>query len=509
MKLLLLALFIAIEAAAVNYISEPFSVKKGGVPSRLARQRNAVIKGKAFERRLNASGDWFAEIFFRPVDPRRSMQKGVRLMTLSVGESEFVMRLSDWKLQLLCSGRKLADYPAYQLLDYPGMTANSSWHYLLVSCAGDQICFYFDGFPLFKGKLKNFSGALTKVTVGGEHPAGFADLRISEGDIGGPAEVRRRYLLLYQGKIPAAPARPVISAPQLPEGIALEQVLEGKFRKKMSSVPLISISHLAPDHCDAENVSALIGYNNSTLFLRIETSYRGKLAASFWNRPDAPIWNEESWEWFLRPGNNTFQLLGNPYGDLCDLKNRDTAWSSGARYLARIESDRWIAAWAVPLAAPDKTDAAKEDRLYRPASGAVWGMNLFNSKALKGWNRNFPYFDHSGFGTLRFDDKAPAVRLVKMAAENGKLQSRIEFTGTSKMASVVVTAAIRRYGEITPETVSRTVEIEPGKIVSCRLELPAVQLPFTADITISHHGKIIFNRSGHLPGRSDLQRRPR
>jgi hypothetical protein len=96
-----------------------------------------------------------------------------------------------------------------------------------------------------------------------------------------------------------------------------------------------------------------------------------------------------------------------------------------------------------------------------------------------------------------------------MVAKNRKFQSTVEFTGASKSTYVVITAAIRRYGEIIPETISKTVKIEAGKLVSCQLEHPVKQVPFTVDITITHQGKVIFNRSGHLPGRSDLQRVPK
>lgn len=509
MKFLLLALFVAIEVSAVNYINESFSVETGGIPSRLAKQRNTIIKGKAFERKLNVSSNWFAEVFFRPIAPQKNIRQKVHLMTLTIGSNEIVMRLSNWKLQLLRNNIKIADFPAYQLFDYSGMTANELWNYLLVSYTENKICFYFNGYPIFQDKSKNFLGPLTKITVGGKIATSFADLRISEGNIGGPTEVRKRYLQLYQGKIPIVPTKPVISAPLLPENITLEDIFTGKYQNNMSSIPLVSLSHLAPDYCDAGNISALIGYNNKNLFLRIETSYHGKLAASSWNRKDAPIWNEEAWEWFLRPENHTFQLLGNPYGNLCDLKDRNIIWDSKASYLARIEPNRWIAAWAIPLADPNQPTLDKENLLYRPQSGAIWKMNLFNTKALKGWNRKFPYFDHHGFGTLRFDDKAPAIRLVKMVAKNRKFQSTVEFTGASKSTYVVITAAIRRYGEIIPETISKTVQIEAGKLVSCQLEHPVKQVPFTVDITITHQGKVIFNRSGHLPGRSDLQRVPK
>lgn len=527
MKLFFPVFFLALQVMAVNYVSESFAVKEGGVPSRLPKCRSALIFEKPYERTVNANGQWFAEVFFRPMEPRKNMRKGYRLMSLSVGGQMLDVRLADWELQLLCDGKRIASYPASQLCDYPGMSANAAWHHLLFAATERELRLFFDGFLVarmegstgetWRGRPRprgmcasplSCQGPLTSISIGGGSPAGFADLRVSEGDVGNEQAVRRRFLLLYQGKIPFPVSHPVASVPRISGKVTLESLLDGKYVKEMTSIPLNSISHLAPDHCDSGDVFAYIGRDDSTLYLLVETLYRGKLHTSHWNRLDAPIWNEEAWEWFLRPVESTFQLLGNPSGDLTDLRNGDTSWNSGARYLARTDSDRWRAAWAVPLASPEKANGALDDGLYRPAPDAAWGMNLFNSKALMGWNRHFPYFDPVGFGTLRFDDAAPAIRIGKLVVENGKLRCILECTGAAEPAAIDATVSVWRYGEISPESVSKSLKFDAGKIATCELEFEVAQLPVTVELTVKCRGQVIFRRCGHLPGRTDRQRRP-
>ena len=508
-RFLFLIFLLAIKVNAINYINESFEVKDKGALSRIPKKRVQIFNNKTFEKTLNVDKPFFAEVFFRSMDPKKDFQLGNTLMTLTIGLDQYSVKLKDWNLQVLANQKIIATYPLYRLFNYQGMSIDESWHYLLFTKTEKNCTLYFDGFKVCDIDLKSIKGNLTKIVLGSKRPTAFADLRVSDGVLGNSEEIRKRYLQLYQGKIPISVLPlPIISIPYIDEELTLNDLLTEKKIKQMAQIPLISISHLASNCYDNNDISAFIAQSKNTLYLQIKTLYQGKLKTTLWNKHDAPLWNEEAWEFFLRPANKTFQFLGNPHGNLCDLLNGEISWNSKVKYQAILKDNYWMAVWAIPLEKTNPADKQKDDKIYQPQNGSQWRINLFNSHALKGWNRSFPYFNANNFGIIVFDKAAPAIRINNLTVKDKKVKAALEFTGSQKTIEVTATLSITRYGEITPECISKKIKIKANELVPCTLTISKIDtLPVTLQITVTYLDKIIFRSTGHLPKRSDLLRK--
>jgi len=64
---------------------------------------------------------------------------------------------------------------------------------------------------------------------------------------------------------------------------------------------------------------------------------------------DAPLWEEESVEVLLRPGDRTLRLLVNPLGARYDAEGRDPGWDGDWSAAAEQTADGWRAVLSVPL----------------------------------------------------------------------------------------------------------------------------------------------------------------
>lgn len=341
------------------------------------------------------------------------------------------------------------------------------WHYVLITVARGLVAFAVDGFAARPLKPDRSDGFLASVKLHGEPGSAFADLHVIGSRPFSIAEIRNRYRSHYRGEpelYPNTVTVPMVGRPPTIDG----RLEPGEWD---DAAALVGFTRLRgqPKALNGDPIKAYLAYDQQYLYLAIRTPYQGTLNTRDWdNRFDMPLYSEESYEIFIHPpytGVPDFcQLVGNPYGNQCDLKMLNLAWNGRWDWKASIQEREWVAECRVDF---------KGCGMPPPKDGAVWTMNLANSEANAAWCYAVAYNDVNSFGTMRFEESPPVIRPQSVEVTADAVRVSLEILAGRKTHEL--DAALQIYGptDILPTgEVRKTVRLAAGGKQRVEMEIP-------------------------------------
>lgn len=417
---------------------------------------------------VQPSAEWSVELWVKPVDWTGIEGGDIKLAELSVGDTviRLIRKAGSSMLSLLHDHTKLADFPIYDW--HPQAWADSDesigWHHLLVTSANGKVRFYVDGFPAQTHPgLHDDLGMLKEVRIHGGPGTLFDSVLIDQRAIWADA-VRPRYLHQYRGTPELR--RQLITVPWLenpPDDIS------GSDYPSMAAFGPFNLSNRGEvGPMDTSGTRAYIGFDGTKLYLRVNTPYEGTLKTRAWGVRNRPLWGEESYEIYLQDseaGAHDYVLLvGNPHGDITDMRQRNATWNGEWSWDAAILDSQWLAQANIPFAGIG---------FNAPTVDNPWHFNLFNGEAGLAWSPARVFNDIESFGLLRFDRSAPVLRPGPIQMRDDALVVEFDITGRSHDRTLSIGAEVYAYGALQPSVrTAKQLALTDNEKVSTTLTLP-------------------------------------
>ncbi|MFW6061035.1 MAG: hypothetical protein ACODAQ_12715, partial [Phycisphaeraceae bacterium] len=418
----------------------------------------------------------FIELWLKPTAwDAASADRSVTLMRLALGEDTVVLRKPAGALHLeLSDGNDVhAVYPIYNWMDQPWQerTPEARWHYVNIGLQAGQLRLTIDGHPARPTQKEgSWPDGLERVELNGAPGTDFAELHVVAGAPLSGAGLRDRYRSLYRGRPNLD--QPTVTVPMLrspPDDQAGAPAVDGvpgveEWQRAARIGNFVSLRQDA-GALPAEPISASLLYDEHHLYLALRTPYEGELASRDWGVRDARIYRGEAYEIFLMPpwtGTPRYvQLIGNPHGNQTDLELMNVGWDGQWRWRASRGEGAWEAELRAAFAGLDAPS---------PADGAVWSMNILNTRADAGWSFARRYHDEGSFGVLRFEAGAPIIRTSQIDAAGPRIELPVEVIGNGDARELTATLEVYGPDDVLPAITRRhRVSIEAWQRTSFTL----------------------------------------
>jgi len=348
-------------------------------------------------------------------------------------DGRFILYTPDGKkLLFLYRGKGLAE-SQYNVLAAPmDNWKQNEWHHVAATWRAGEVCLYIDG--MLKKKVTNASMILPEVTknsvfmIGDSYYAGYG---IQRG-MSGVADTDLDEFCIYNRALDAAeisalagnknrnvqpPVTPFVVVPKTANPPNING--DFSFEQWKNAAGFTGFINLATGKLSDRQTAVLLCYDNTNLYIATFAPLPGGAALkSNIEQRDGPTYGDDSIELYLDPSNQKqngqfYQFVGNSTGYFLDLKNGNSAWNGNWNYKSAIQGN-WRGFgqtyWVTQLAVPFKTLGRGT-----PVDGEKWAANFARTWYTPNqeftswdWNSKPNYGDTSRFGTLQFEEHAPA-----------------------------------------------------------------------------------------------------
>lgn len=347
-------------------------------------------------------------------------------------DGRFILYSPDGKnLLFLYRGKGLTDQQ-YTTLAAPIDWKNDEWHHVAATWRAGEVDLYVDG--ELKKSVTNASLVLPEVNknsvfmIGDSYDAGYGIQRGMSGVADTDLDDFRIYdhaldaseIRALAGKDNSAikePATPFVVVPKTSNPPNVNG--DFSFDQWKDAAGFTGFINESKGILNNRQSTVLLCYDNANLYIATFSQVPdGASLKSVVDRRDGPTYGDDSVELYLDPDNKRqdkhfYQFVGNPTGYFLDLKNGDSSWNGNWKYHSTIQGN-WRGFgqtfWVTQLAIPFK-DLGRNT----PVNGEKWAANFARTwytpdQEFTSWSwRATPnYTDVSRFGTLEFDDHAPA-----------------------------------------------------------------------------------------------------
>lgn len=384
------------------------------------------------------------------------------------------------------------------------------WHHLGVVITKDEAALLLDGFLIGKTKIAPLIQETIHIELHGQSLIQYGEIYLSETEFQSYDAFRSRFLNLYQNK-PAIGGQ-FVNVPLFSHAPDIDKFLEtGNF----PGATVIPALNALKDKKDKpafpgstllkEAISISVGRDHSALYLAFRTPYEGDLGnkTGTWDNFKT-LGFQETYEIFIEPPwtgvSEYMQLIGTAHGDQLDLKLMDRAWDGKWSWQTKILENEWRAVLVFNF---------QDNEMLPPENGAVWGFNIFNTKANAAWSWSQRYHDTQAFGQMRFDDNAPAIAFESPEQKNETLQVPFVLKNPHHNSSVTLKLAAFQPGRPLPdEETTQTVEVIRDQTSEGILAIPSNANTETLYLleAKSADGEILYTQSFSLPTVSSLTR---
>ncbi len=416
---------------------------------------------------------WFVEFWLKPADWNGLSAEAVELCRWIIGDEAWVLQKPEnhAELWLTREGIPVFTYPIYDWheQEWMGRDERVRWHHILLSGGNGNLRLYVDGFPATAPTgSPHPEGLLHSMALAGGPGTQFSELLVASPHVTAD-QVRPRYRSLYRGVPLLRPQ--TITVPWLtepPEAGAPDEAYPGM----AAFGPFNTLAGGAHGPLDGSGVRGYIGYDDENLYLSLVTPYEGTLNTRAWGVRNRPLWGEESFEIYLVESHGErsdyIMLVGNPHGDVADMRERDLNWNGNWQWQAEIGEHMWRAGAIIPFTGIG---------MPTPGVSAVWGMNLFNNRAGIAWSPARAFHDTEAFGILRFDQHAPVLRPGGIQVDDGQIQIPLTALGRGHDRVLLLGAEVYADGDLLPTRhAEKSFALASGQSLSVALDVAIPEL---------------------------------
>jgi hypothetical protein len=461
-------------------VSAPGDIEK--VPGRVKDRKALLLKNGASLSwsfpKANKEG-CFIEFWIKSGGWAENASQNATLCSFAIGNDVYKLQkpASQSNITMDRNNERLFSYPVYswgkqswvdQHLKKKGAD-NPLWHYVNIGMYDGQLTLTIDANEGFKENNAPVEGALKSFSIGGDGNTCFSELHIVNAGKMDGIELRNRFRSLYRG-LPDL-HKNTVTVPFIKKPLKIDgKFSEEKWKEAATIVGFTRTGYTSPgyQHLCEERIKGYIAYDERYLYMAIRTPYQGELRAKKWNAYDKPLYGEESWEIFLHPpftGVPDFcQLIGNVFGDQCDLKMLNLTWNGKWDWKTSFCKSEWIAEFRADFNGISTPP---------PGDSAVWTMNLCNTFGAAAWCNTVRYNDSESFGVLRFDKSAPSIRPERFSVTGDSISVPVEIKSNgATLQAIELSLQVYNSKDALPlREDKKLLKIQPGQKEFCEMKV--------------------------------------
>lgn len=349
------------------------------------------------------------------------------------GDGRFILYCPNGKnLIFLYRGKGLTDQQYTTLIAPIDAWKPGEWHNVAATWRAGEVCLYVDG--ELARKVVNPNLILPEVNknsvffIGDSYYAGYGIQKGMSGVADTDLDEFRLYTRVLDSKEIHAlagkedmqatpPSPPFVVVPKTSQPPKIDGAFS--FDQWKDAAGFTGFVNLSNGGVSDRQTAVLLCYDDKNLYIATFAPLpNGAPLKSVVDRRDGPTYGDDSIEIYLDPDNarragQFVQFVGNSTGYYLDLKNGDSGWNGDWNYKSAIQGN-WRGFgqtyWVTQMAVPFQTLGRGT-----PVNGEKWAANFartwytpnqeFTSWA---WNDKITYGTPARFGTLQFEEHAPA-----------------------------------------------------------------------------------------------------